>query len=171
MHGLSNVVEILDKLERHNTTYFDAGQPIPLYLAAEAMQALKEKLPLLQSGLKNRKISIDLQQVVLLPFLNLNITYLQMRYLLMHIDTFIAHLREISDEKSLVNLLLRSGLNTDRFNQYFKQKIIENVQTNLSINCQLEVLYDTSLFSKKNQSIFCPYRSKNAMLHPSYRTP
>lgn len=142
LHAQSNVVELLDKLERHNTTYFDVGQPIPLYLAAEAMQALKEKLPLLQSGLKNRKISIDLQQVVLLPFLNLDITYLQMRYLLTHIDTFIAHLREASDEKSLVDVLLRSGLNTDGFNQYFTQQITKKVHTNLSINCQFEVLYD-----------------------------
>ena len=142
LHALSNVVELLDKLERHNTMYFDVGQPIPLYLAAEAMQVLNEKLPLLQSGLKNRKISIDLQQVVLLPFLNLDITYLQMRYLLKHIDTFISHLREASDEESLIDVLLRSGLNTASFNQYFTQKITKKVKANLSVNCQLEVLYD-----------------------------
>ncbi|MCY1529656.1 hypothetical protein D9M68_648150 [compost metagenome] len=96
--------------------------------------------------MKNRKVSPELQKIVLFPFINFgkkeHNSYAQLKFLLKYSDLLVSFLQQAGhQENAFTDQLLHIGFNTPAFHHYVNQTIQAAVYTNFQIADQLEVLY------------------------------
>lgn len=158
------VIEILESLQCCKDGYFNNNQAIPLYVAKELAIEFKEKTLVLQAAMKKAKISIELQQIVLKPLLCFDKkehnSFTEIKYIQNYIDTIISNVKNM-EEEDLFKTLVHLGFNSLDFTQYYKQRIIEKVNTSFSMIHKLEILYDYELIfrchPKKSTICYDPY--------------
>jgi hypothetical protein len=140
----SCLLEILKCLQE--SEYFDVGQRVPRFLIEEVAIGLKEKVTLIEAGMKKAKIDVKLQTLVLEPFLKFESkqsNYQRMDYLLNLASKLIIRVQgNACGEEDLLNLLVQRSFNTKSFHQYYTKKMLERTKVHYQISAQLDELYN-----------------------------
>ncbi|RZK38516.1 MAG: hypothetical protein EOO90_21955 [Pedobacter sp.] len=158
--------DVLICLMRCGDECFDSALSLPLYRQEEEKAWIEENINLLTAALKNAKIEIKLQNIVLKPLRDFGYTgiasYAQLNYIRSYTVELISRCADRArtnfNTVAVCKFLLSINFNTTKFRDYLEAEIEVDVNSRYAVNEQLELLYDQEkAFKRLPKKPTCSY--------------